>query len=91
MGITNVFYIKLKSGSDIDVLYTFAEEHNATVICEDFLPLWNALSCSSRSADNALELANIAYESGFFAASDVELYGDIQVEASYNDAYYADQ
>jgi len=59
VGITNVFYIKLKSGSDIDVLYTFAEEHNATVICEDFLPLWNALSCSSRSADNALELANI--------------------------------
>ena len=91
VGITNIFYIKLKSGSDIDVLYTFAEEHNATVICEDFLPLWNALSCSSQSANNALELANIAYESGLFAASDVELYGDIQVEASYNDAYYADQ
>ena len=88
VGITNIFYIKLKSESDVDVLYAFAEEHNSIVICENFLPLWNTLSCSSQSTYNALELANIAYESGLFAASDVELYGDVQVDASYNDEYY---
>ena len=91
VGITNTFYIKLKSESDVDVLYAFAEEHNSTVICENFLPLWNTLSCSNQSTYNALELANIAYESGLFAASDVELYGDVQVDVSYNDEYYNSQ
>ena len=91
VGITNIYYIKLKSESDVDLLYAFAEEHNSTVICENFLPLWNTLSCSNQSTYNALELANIAYESGLFAASDVELYGDVQVDASYNDEYYNSQ
>ena len=91
VGITNIFYVKLKSESDIGVLYAFAEEHNSTVICENFLPLWYTLSCTNQSTKNALELANIAYESGLFAASDVELYGDVQVDATYNDIYYTSQ
>lgn len=91
VGITNIFYVKLKSESDIGVLYAFAEEHNSTVICENFLPLWHTLSCTNQSTKNALELANIAYESGLFAASDVELYGDVQVDATYNDIYYTSQ
>lgn len=91
VGITNIFYVKLKSEADLGVLYAFAEEYNSTIICENFLPLWYTLSCTDQSTKNALELANIAYESGLFAASDVELHGDVQSDASYNDAYHSSQ
>jgi len=36
------------------------------------MPLWYTLSCSKNSAGNALEMANLFYESNLFSAIDID-------------------
>lgn len=92
VGLTNIFYVKLKNSSDKKVLEKFTKDNNVAIISEEHLPLWYALSCTKYSSGNALELAVLAYESGLFAASDVELYGDAQVDdLIYNDPLFVSQ
>lgn len=93
VGLTNYFMVKLKSLSDYKKLKRFAAEHNAIVLYGDETDLWYTLTCTSDSEMNALELANKAYESGKFAATDVEFVDDIQFTSapSYNDTKYSTQ
>ena len=92
VALSNLFYVKLKTDADKELLYDFAETNNASVISEEFLPSWYTLACTKFSTGNALELAVKAYESGLFAASDVELLGDVQIDDSiYNDPRFVSQ
>ena len=92
LGITNIFYVKLKRIQDIALLQDFAAETGTKILSDSFLSLWYMLSCSQDSSGNALELSNRAYESGLFAAVDLELSGDIHIQAvSYNDPLYTSQ
>ena len=93
VGLTNYFMVKLKASSDHEELKQFAAEHNAIVIYGDDTDLWYTLTCTSDSEMNALELANQAYESGKFAATDVEFVDDIDFMSSpsYNDTQYTTQ
>lgn len=93
VGLTNYFLVKLKAASDLAELKQFAAEHNAMVLYGDEADLWYTLTCTSASEMNALELANKAYESGRFAATDIEFVDDIQFTSapSYNDINYSIQ
>lgn len=91
-GLTNIFYIKLKDKSDQKLLYDFAALNKVNVIQENILPLWFTLECTDQSTGNSLTLANLAYESKLFAASDVSFFGDIKTDALiYNDPMFSEQ
>ena len=75
MFITHRFYVKLKENEDISVLQKMAEKYNTKIEQDVNLPSWHILSCGLPSAFNALELANIFYETELFAASEPEFIG----------------
>ncbi|MBQ8839145.1 MAG: S8 family serine peptidase [Bacteroidales bacterium] len=94
VGVTDRFYIKLKSENDYDLLLDFAADNGAEIVNENFLPLWYALVCTDLSSENALALSNKAYESGLFDKTDIYLMGNFSwdiYEAPYNDQYYSYQ
>lgn len=77
IGITNLFYVKLKEEKDIAQLAKLAEENNVEIIGNhNEMPLWYIISCSKQSTGNALELANEFYATNLFEICDPELIGD---------------
>ncbi|MDD4438106.1 MAG: S8 family serine peptidase [Tissierellia bacterium] len=71
VGLSHLFYVKLKNHMDIDTLEKMAESNNVAVLGNNpFMPLWYTLACSKNSTGNALEMANIFYESNLFTASE---------------------
>lgn len=94
IGISNIFYIQLHQSSDYNLLKEFVDTNNAIIISEEFVPLWYTIMCTSESNGNALQLSNLAYESGKFASTCIEFTDNIQIdeeELLYNDTYYASQ
>lgn len=73
--VTHRFYVKLKDTEDLSVLLNMAEKYNAEIEQDVDLPLWYILTCGLPSVFNALELANIFYETKLFAASEPEFIG----------------
>ena len=68
--LTPFLNVRLKKEQDIDVLKSFAERYALRIVRNDSLmPLWYVLSISSETNKNALEVANVLWESGSFAAS----------------------
>lgn len=62
--------VRLKSKQDISLLKEYADRYELNIVKNDsFLPLWYVLSVSSETGKNALEIANVIWESGLFAAS----------------------
>ena len=78
--VTHRFYVKLKHNKDLAELQSLAEQYNATIDHEGVLPLWYVLRCSLPSKRNAMELANIFYESGLFAATEPEFICGIRLD-----------
>lgn len=76
--VTHRFYVKLKHEDDLSLLLNTAKQCSADIeeIDED-IPLWYILRCKLPASKNALELANIFYESGFFAVAEPEFMGNI--------------
>ena len=69
--VSHRFLVKLKNSEDRTILQNMADQYNVTIIEEDYiLPLWNLLQCGLPSTYNAMELANIFYESGLFAVTE---------------------
>ena len=95
MFITHRFYVKLKDSHDLSVLQDMAKQYNAELEEEDELSLWYILRCGLPSSLNALELANIFYESGLFSAAEPEFMGaihpDTAVEQVFNYQYETTQ
>ena len=74
--ITHRFYVKLKSTDDVPVLQNIVSQYHAEIEKEDpDLPLWYILRWGLQAQYNALELANIFYESGLFEAAEPEFMG----------------
>ncbi|MCL2722700.1 MAG: T9SS type A sorting domain-containing protein [Treponema sp.] len=71
--LSNFFHLKLKDADDIVILKQFAEEYSFDIVYNMALPLWFTLSCDKNSAGNALQLANILYETGKFSNADPNL------------------
>lgn len=106
LGITNYFFVKLKSLSDESVLYNYVQTNGLEVIGSiPFMPEWYMVECTKTNNKNALEFANQFHESGLFAAASPEFIhhggsaGFLQSNAapansginSVNDTFYADQ
>ena len=92
LGLSELFLVKLNSESDYQVLETFANEHNVSIVANMPRPLWYKLACTQDSTGNALEMANIAYESGLFANSEAIFVNAIKLNTdSYNDPGFLSQ
>lgn len=67
LGLSHLFYVKLKSPQDVDDLLSMASECGVEVLGNnEYMPLWYTLTCTNESDGNALEIANRFYESGKF-------------------------
>ncbi|MEM9687246.1 MAG: S8 family serine peptidase, partial [Bacteroidota bacterium] len=77
IGLSNYFYVKLRSEYDLNVLLETAESTQTQIVGQNkFMPLWYTLKCTGTSYYNALEAANFFYESGRFAAAEPDLMVD---------------
>ena len=76
--VTNKFYVKLRHFNDYPILQQMAMLYHVEVLSDTVLPLWHTLQCTRLTQYNALELANIFYESGNFAAAEPEFMGIVQ-------------
>lgn len=71
--ITNKIYVKLRNLNQISTLQSMASTYNFNIISQDSnMPLWFTISITQQSAYNALEMANILYETGIFLAAEPE-------------------
>lgn len=91
VGLSHIFYVKLGTSSDLVHLKKLAIEHNVNILGSNkFMPLWYTLACSKKSNGNALAMANLFYETGFFLASEPDLMVDNLVTCT-NDPHFANQ
>jgi subtilisin family serine protease len=71
MGVSNYFYVQLRSKEDADALYQTAERLDIEVIGHNqFMPLWFILACSRETGMSGLDAANYFYETGLFKNSE---------------------
>lgn len=92
IGLSNFFYVKLKSNSDIDLLNEYSVKNKVIVISQDkFMPLWFVLSVTNQTERNAMEMANLFYESGLFEYAEPDLMVDDILHSPPNDTYFSDQ
>ncbi|WP_415325380.1 S8 family serine peptidase [Chryseobacterium sp. MMS23-Vi53] len=84
MGMSNNFYVKLKSKEDIKILKELATKNNTEVLgYNEYMPLWFTLACNKNSTlTTAIEMANLFYESGKFESTEPEfIYHNLQTTA----------
>ena len=67
VAISHLFYVKVKSLDDVDLLDSMAEVYNVSILGNNqFMPKWYTLSVTSKSSGNTLDIANRFFESGLF-------------------------
>jgi hypothetical protein len=67
IGTTNLIIVKLNPETSLTQLEKLAEENAVEMIGADKgLPEWYILACTGQSKSNALEMANLFYDSGLF-------------------------
>ncbi|WP_109098184.1 S8 family serine peptidase [Aquimarina sp. AU58] len=90
IGLSNNFHVKLKKAKDVDILFKYAKEFNVEVLGNnEFMPLWFTLAIRTPQNFNALNLANIFYETGLFENTEpVFMHHDL---LNSNDPYFNDQ
>lgn len=90
MGISNLFYVKIKNIIDLEKMKDLASQHHVEIIGANiFMPMWYTLACTKNSTGNALEMANVFYESNYFEASEPDFMVD-KILCT-NDQYFKSQ
>lgn len=69
---SHLFYVRLFQDADFTALQNLASENNVTIRGSMTLTFWYLLECSKESAGNTLQMANLFYETGLFAATEAE-------------------
>lgn len=73
VALTDYFYVKLENESDVATLREYSAGKQVEIVSQDeFMPLWYQLSARN-SGMNAMECANMYYESGQFACAEPDL------------------
>ncbi len=73
LGLTSNFFIKLNNSSDLKLLNKLAKKNKVEVLGSDkFMPLWYTISVTKKTGKNALQMANVFFETGLFEASEPE-------------------
>ncbi len=76
IGLTNLFYVKLKQADDLDLLMKEINRYGLELVgYNKFMPLWYTISVTPKSP-NALEMANLFYETGLFQYAEPDLMVD---------------
>ncbi|MDR1370479.1 MAG: S8 family serine peptidase [Dysgonamonadaceae bacterium] len=90
LGISNNFYAKLSDAGDVDKLHDLAKKYFIRVLgYNEFMPLWYTLSCTDETPFDALEAANLFYETQLFESAEPEfLYYNLLAS---NDQYFPNQ
>ena len=88
--ITNRFYVRLNSAGDFAELQRMASIYALEIIENNILPNWYTLKCTEDSEYNALQLANLFYESGIFRACEPEFINIIRTACT-NDRLFHKQ
>lgn len=74
VGLSHLFYVQLHDLEDTSLLRAIANNYKVEILGHNvYMPLWFTLACSNESLGNALEMANIFYESGFFEAAEPDI------------------
>ncbi|MDH6252107.1 subtilisin family serine protease [Chryseobacterium sp. H1D6B] len=84
MGMSNNFYVKLKSKNDIKLLQELADRNNVEVLgSNEYMPLWFTLACTKKSTlPSAMDMANLFYETGRFENTEPEfIYHNLEASA----------
>jgi hypothetical protein len=90
IGMSNFFYVKLKEERDTTLLRQMTERTGTIVIEQDpFMPLWYVLSTTETAERNAMEYANLFFESGLFQTAEPDLIFNLLQCA--NDTYFNNQ
>ena len=87
--LSHLFSVKLKKNDDYELLRRFAQKNDVSIEYNEYLPLWYVMSCLN-SDKNALEMANLFYESGLFAVSEPVFWGETNITCT-NDTYFSSQ
>ena len=89
-GISNNFYVKLFKEDDMNILLELANKYSIQVLGRnEFMPLWVTLSCGRETSFDAIEAANMFYETGLFECAEPEfLLQDLLLS---NDTYFSYQ
>ncbi|RRD88055.1 peptidase S8 [Bacteroides heparinolyticus] len=91
LGLSHLLYVKLKSEKDVEQLTKMANKFNVELIGNnEYMPLWYTLGCTKSSKGNALEIANIFYETGLFAEAQPDLMTAI-IASCVNDTHFNSQ
>ena len=92
IGITNIVAVKLKDSKYLSELSEIARDCNLDMLGENVHdPEILILSCTKESKGNALEIANLIYESGICKYASPEYILDIRLDYMPNDPHYSDQ
>ncbi|SMD45862.1 Por secretion system C-terminal sorting domain-containing protein [Aquiflexum balticum DSM 16537] len=95
VGISHLFTVKLRSPEDYNKLSSLAEDYGVKIVGKHtYRPLWYTLSCDLGSKGNALDLANIFFESGLFEYSQPDIMQEIEMLSCANgidDPQFVDQ
>ncbi|MGI8893422.1 MAG: S8 family serine peptidase [Bacteroidia bacterium] len=90
-GLSHLFYVKLFNSGDINQLEQLALANNIEILGNNkYMPLWYTLSCTKNSSGNALEMANLFYETGLFVAAAPDWMKDYLIQCV-NDTYFNNQ
>ena len=91
VSVSHLFYVKLKRSEDVVLLASLADNMGVSIVGHNtWMPLWYILSCTRNSAGNALQVANLFYESGLFAATEPDFIGSVKTDCV-NDTYASSQ
>ncbi|PXV62356.1 subtilase family protein [Dysgonomonas alginatilytica] len=91
VGLSQIFYVKLKSSAGVNDLMNLASLHKVEIVGENkFMPLWFTLTCTKASTGNALKMANLFFESNKFAAAVPDIIDNIKTTCD-NDPLFSSQ
>ncbi|MFA7358553.1 MAG: S8 family serine peptidase [Bacteroidales bacterium] len=89
LAFTNLFYVKLFDKSDIELLEIMTNKHNVMIMGNNqSIPLYYTLACSKNSGGNAMQMANLFYESGCFELVEYDFFGFEGLLACVNDSLF---
>ena len=78
-GTGHFFNVKLKNAKDEALLEQMAEQTGIVILYQfDYMPLFYKMSITETSEINALECANIFFESGLFQYAEMQFMNDIE-------------
>lgn len=91
VGLSHLFYVKLKNSEDTVILEKTAIENNLKIegLCM-LSPSWYILSCTKNSNGDALKMANLFYETGLFSSAQPDLM-PTNMTLCTNDTCFSDQ